>query len=370
MLALDPVDADARGKLAGFLSQDVRAALERGDSDAAIAAGREYLASTLPERPDPDLAAALLYAAGAQREALQADFDFFARDLEYETTLEYRSPLFPCKLRRFDIADDGGIYALDETRSCVHVIGKDGRCLGIIGRAGRRELEFDRPLDLRLAGERLVVAEFTLDRLQVLDKDGRFERFVTGPAAQGPGFVGGLVELALAPEDHVLVLDARGSRAHRFDTSWRHVASFDCGTPFIPQHGSRLATLAWAQDTQRLYLSDHLGRVFGFDGSGRLLEEFTVTLHGAPCRDVAALSTPKGELLFWDAGRSLLIRRRPGLPPVALPLSRILADVRPEAVVHVRWCQTIERLVVLDAASRFHFLRYRRNPINRAERTR
>ncbi len=96
------------------------------------------------------------------------------------------------------------------------------------GRAGGGPGELRSPTAIALHGERVYVAEFDNDRIQVFTRAGE-PLFAWGSSGSGAGEFRGPAGLAVGPDGSVIVADHFNHRLQRFTAEGRYLAGWPAG---------------------------------------------------------------------------------------------------------------------------------------------
>lgn len=85
------------------------------------------------------------------------------------------------------ISEEGQIYILDSGDNNIKIYQKDGSFMKCIGRGGSGPGEFKSPWILRLVEDNLYVADTENGRIQILTKEGKYQRMFKAPIISGFG---------------------------------------------------------------------------------------------------------------------------------------------------------------------------------------
>ncbi len=112
------------------------------------------------------------------------------------------------------------IYVTDTLRNRIYVLDMQGNILQKIGTAGSGEGQFNRPTELRLAGQNLLVVDAMNFRVQVLDRAGNFQ-YAVGDLGDGSGYMFRPKGIGLDSEGHLYVVEGLSGMVQVFDRQGR-----------------------------------------------------------------------------------------------------------------------------------------------------
>ncbi len=162
----------------------------------------------------------------------------------------------------------GKIYVTDTLRQQIWVLDMQGRIIQKIGGAGTGNGEFNYPTELRLSGDDLLVVDAMNFRVQVLDRNGKFE-YAIGQLGDTSGYLFRPKGVARDSEGHLYVVEGLSGMVQVFDRQGQLL--FDFG-----QKGSGFGEFNLPSG---LYI-DRNDRVFVVDSYNRRIKIFQYFAQG------------------------------------------------------------------------------------------
>ncbi|MBM4409386.1 MAG: hypothetical protein FJ038_12520 [Chloroflexi bacterium] len=143
--------------------------------------------------------------------------------------------------------DSGNVYVADELRDDVQVFTTGGRYLRTIGESGRGPGQLDFIGEVRVVGDRVLVADFNNARISVFAVDGTFLEVWTAPE------FGRLAGLAVGPDGNFYVTDVDSRNVLQFAPSGDLIAAWPSPGDAIPiatqpLDDGRLLVVEWSSN--------------------------------------------------------------------------------------------------------------------------
>jgi len=141
-----------------------------------------------------------------------------------------------------------------------------GNILGIIGKEGDADGEFNLPTELRLDGPNLLVVDSMNFRVQAFDRSGKFQ-YAIGKAGDSPGAMFRPKAVSIDSEGDVYVVDAQWGMVQVFNRQGQLLYYF--GTPGAHAGEFQLPTGLFIDHEDHVYVVDSFNRriqVFQYAG--------------------------------------------------------------------------------------------------------